>query len=63
MKVTANTFDLKKIGPYNLLKTLGEGGYGHVKLGKHEVTGEEVKTRFVPNENHANNFNIILVND
>lgn len=32
-----------KLGPYNLLQTLGEGEFGKVKLGIHSKTGEEVK--------------------
>lgn len=31
-----------KLGPYNLLQTLGEGEFGKVKLGIHSETGEEV---------------------
>lgn len=32
----------KKLGPYNLLQTLGEGEFGKVKLGIHTKTGQEV---------------------
>lgn len=32
-----------KLGPYNLLQTLGEGEFGKVKLGIHSETGQEVK--------------------
>lgn len=31
-----------KLGPYNLLQTLGEGEFGKVKLGVHTETGQEV---------------------
>lgn len=31
-----------KLGPYNLLQTLGEGEFGKVKLGVHSETGQEV---------------------
>lgn len=31
-----------KLGPYNLLQTLGEGEFGKVKLGIHIETGQEV---------------------
>lgn len=31
-----------KLGPYNLLQTLGEGEFGKVKLGIHSETGQEV---------------------
>jgi serine/threonine protein kinase len=33
-----------KLGPYNLLQTLGEGEFGKVKLGIHIETGQEVKS-------------------
>lgn len=32
-----------KLGPYNLLQTLGEGEFGKVKLGIHIETGQEVR--------------------
>lgn len=35
-----------RLGPYNLLQTLGEGEFGKVKLGIHTETGEEVTTKF-----------------
>jgi serine/threonine protein kinase len=31
-----------KLGPYNLLQTLGEGEFGKVKLGINTETGQEV---------------------
>lgn len=34
-----------KLGPYNLLQTLGEGEFGKVKLGIHSETGQEVKKK------------------
>jgi serine/threonine protein kinase len=35
-----------RLGPYNLLQTLGEGEFGKVKLGIHTETGQEVKIIF-----------------
>jgi serine/threonine protein kinase len=32
-----------KLGPYNLLQTLGEGEFGKVKLGIHIETGQQVQ--------------------
>ncbi|KAG1377600.1 hypothetical protein G6F61_006591 [Rhizopus arrhizus] len=36
-----------KLGPYNLLQTLGEGEFGKVKLGIHSKTGEEVAIKLI----------------
>lgn len=36
-----------KLGPYNLLQTLGEGEFGKVKLGIHSETGQEVHFNFI----------------
>ncbi|RCI07316.1 hypothetical protein CU098_001492 [Rhizopus stolonifer] len=36
-----------KLGPYNLLQTLGEGEFGKVKLGIHSETGEEVAIKLI----------------
>lgn len=35
-----------RLGPYNLLQTLGEGEFGKVKLGIHTETGQEVTNIF-----------------
>ena len=32
-----------QFGPYRLIRTLGEGEFGKVKLAVHEGTGQEVK--------------------
>lgn len=37
----------RKIGPYIIGRTLGEGGFSKVKLGKHEVTGELVALKLL----------------
>ncbi|KAI9473555.1 MAG: kinase-like domain-containing protein [Benjaminiella poitrasii] len=39
-----------KIGPYNLLQTLGEGEFGKVKLGIHVETGQEVAIKLIKKE-------------
>ncbi|KAG2205234.1 hypothetical protein INT47_009499, partial [Mucor saturninus] len=39
-----------KLGPYNLLQTLGEGEFGKVKLGIHSETGQEVAIKLIKKE-------------
>lgn len=39
-----------RLGPYNLLQTLGEGEFGKVKLGIHTETGEEVAIKLIKKE-------------
>ncbi|KAI8645906.1 hypothetical protein BD408DRAFT_440646 [Parasitella parasitica] len=39
-----------KLGPYNLLQTLGEGEFGKVKLGIHIETGQEVAIKLIKKE-------------
>ncbi|KAI7868303.1 kinase-like domain-containing protein, partial [Spinellus fusiger] len=43
-----------RIGPYLLLRTLGEGEFGKVKLGMHIDTGQEVAVKLI-NKNTTNN--------
>jgi hypothetical protein len=38
---------IPKFGPYLLLQTLGEGGFGKVKLGLHSQWGEEVAVKLI----------------
>lgn len=38
---------VKKIGNYEIIKTLGEGSYGKVKLAVHEQTGEKVALKII----------------
>jgi hypothetical protein len=40
MAVCAPKYGLPSIGPYQLLKVLGDGGYGRVYLGEHDATGK-----------------------
>ncbi|KAI8137338.1 kinase-like domain-containing protein [Fennellomyces sp. T-0311] len=37
----------KQVGDYILLRTIGRGSSGHVKLGKHKVTGEYVAIKMI----------------
>ncbi|KAI9315064.1 kinase-like domain-containing protein [Dichotomocladium elegans] len=39
---------LKQIGDYRLIKTIGRGSSGHVKLGIHHRTGEYVAIKMIP---------------
>ena len=39
-----------RLGPYNLLQTLGEGEFGKVKLGIHTETGQEVSIEIFATE-------------
>jgi 5'-AMP-activated protein kinase, catalytic alpha subunit len=37
----------KSIGPYNLGKTIGQGTFGKVKLGTHQLTDEKVAVKIL----------------
>jgi len=37
------TSKMKKLGPYLMGKTVGEGTFGKVKAGIHRLTGEKVR--------------------
>ncbi|CDH49082.1 br serine threonine-protein kinase 2-like [Lichtheimia corymbifera JMRC:FSU:9682] len=39
---------LKQVGDYVLVKTIGRGSSGHVKLGIHKTTGEHVAIKMIP---------------
>jgi carbon catabolite-derepressing protein kinase len=36
-----------RIGPYVVLRTLGEGSFGKVKLAVHQVTGQKVALKII----------------
>jgi len=40
----------RKLGPYIIKQTLGEGGFSKVKLGVHEKTGEKVALKMLKNK-------------
>lgn len=37
----------QRLGQYNILKTLGEGSFGKVKLAVHQVTGQKVALKII----------------
>ena len=43
-------FDIKKIGPYIMSKSLGSGSTSKVKLGIHESTGEKLAVKIIPRD-------------
>lgn len=43
------------IGDYELLRTLGQGGYAKVKLGKHKETGQLVAVKLMKKDVLINN--------
>ncbi|KAL7318455.1 hypothetical protein PS15m_001698 [Mucor circinelloides] len=47
-----------KLGPYNLLQTLGEGEFGKVKLGIHIETGQEVAIKLIKKEGSGSDTRI-----
>ncbi|KAK4515419.1 uncharacterized protein ATC70_010364 [Mucor velutinosus] len=47
-----------KLGPYNLLQTLGEGEFGKVKLGIHIETGQEVAIKLIKKEGDGSDTRI-----
>jgi serine/threonine protein kinase len=44
------TEETRKLGPYIIKQTLGEGGFSKVKLGVHEKTGEKVALKMLKNK-------------
>jgi serine/threonine protein kinase len=42
--------EVRKLGPYVIKETLGEGGFSKVKLGVHEKTGEKVALKILKNK-------------
>jgi len=42
--------ETRKLGPYIIMQTLGEGGFSRVKLGVHEKTGEKVALKMLKNK-------------
>jgi len=49
MKMTDSS-GVRKLGPYIVKETLGEGGFSKVKLGIHEKTGEKVALKLLKNK-------------
>jgi len=50
-EVSVSTDDsTRKLGPYIIKQTLGEGGFSKVKLGIHEKTGEKVALKMLKNK-------------
>lgn len=37
----------QRIGAYNIVKTLGEGSFGKVKLAVHRMTGQQVALKII----------------
>ena len=37
----------QRVGLYEVIKTLGEGSFGKVKLAKHKITGQEVALKII----------------
>lgn len=37
----------QRLGQYNIVKTLGEGSFGKVKLAVHQVTGQKVALKII----------------
>jgi len=46
----SSTDETRKLGPYLIKQTLGEGGFSKVKLGVHEKTGEKVALKMLKNK-------------
>jgi serine/threonine protein kinase len=49
-KEKESTEEIRKLGPYIIKQTLGEGGFSKVKLGIHEKTGEKVALKMLKNK-------------
>ena len=41
----------QRIGAYNIIKTLGEGSFGKVKLAVHRSTGQQVALKIISRKN------------
>jgi len=48
--MATETEETRKLGPYLIKETLGEGGFSKVKLGVHEKTGEKVALKMLKNK-------------
>jgi carbon catabolite-derepressing protein kinase len=40
-----------RLGQYNIIKTVGEGSFGKVKLAVHESTGQQVALKMISRKN------------
>jgi carbon catabolite-derepressing protein kinase len=49
--VHAESKSESRLGQYQIIKTLGEGSFGKVKLAIHEVTGQEVALKMISRKN------------
>lgn len=46
-KTKADTKTSQRLGQYTLVKTLGEGSFGKVKLATHQVSGQKVALKII----------------
>jgi len=54
ISVTPAQEEVRKLGPWIVGDTLGEGGFSKVKLGVHEKTGEKVALKLLKNKSKMN---------
>ena len=52
----------QKIRNYEIIKTIGEGTFGKVKLAKNILTGELVAIKILEKSNIENNDDLVCVN-
>lgn len=41
--LTASSYDVRRIGCYDVVRTIGKGNFAVVKLARHRITGTEVR--------------------